>query len=112
MALGSAVGVLVGIAQVSLVAPVRKAAWGLTQFFRNAPWLVLLFYAMFLLPFEFRVFGLTIAFPGLGQGDHRAGVAGRGQCFRDRARRHPLDSRRANGNRLRRWPSPGARRCG
>ena len=63
MALGTVVGLLVGIAQVSVVAPVRGAAWGLTQFFRNAPWLVLLFYAMFLLPFEFRILGLTIAFP-------------------------------------------------
>jgi polar amino acid transport system permease protein len=63
MALGTAVGVLIGIAQVSLVAPLRKTAWALTQFFRNAPWLVLLFYAMFLLPFEFRIGGLTIAFP-------------------------------------------------
>ncbi|MGO4739657.1 amino acid ABC transporter permease [Bosea sp. 2KB_26] len=63
MALGTVVGVLVGIAQVSLLAPVRKTAWGVTQFFRNAPWLVLLFYAMFLLPFEFRMFGITIAFP-------------------------------------------------
>jgi len=63
MALGTVVGVLVGIAQVSLMAPLRKGAWGLTQFFRNAPWLVLLFYAMFLLPFEFRLFGVTIAFP-------------------------------------------------
>jgi polar amino acid transport system permease protein len=63
MALGSAVGVLIGIAQVSLLAPLRKTAWALTQFFRNAPWLVLLFYAMFLLPFEFRILGLTIAFP-------------------------------------------------
>ncbi|WP_082365499.1 amino acid ABC transporter permease [Bosea vaviloviae] len=63
MALGTLVGVLVGIAQVSLLAPVRQAAWGLTQFFRNAPWLVLLFYAMFLLPFEFRLFSLSIAFP-------------------------------------------------
>lgn len=63
MALGTAAGVLVGIAQVSLIAPLRKTAWALTQFFRNAPWLVLLFYAMFLLPFEFRILGLTIAFP-------------------------------------------------
>jgi len=63
MALGTVVGVVAGIAQVSLAAPVRKSAWALTQFFRNAPWLVLLFYAMFLLPFEFRVLGLTIAFP-------------------------------------------------
>lgn len=63
MALGTVVGVLAGIAQISLVAPVRQTAWGLTQFFRNAPWLVLLFYAMFLLPFEFRLFGAVIAFP-------------------------------------------------
>lgn len=63
MALGTIVGVLVGIGQVSLIAPLRRSAWGLTQFFRNAPWLVLLFYAMFLLPFEFRILGLTIAFP-------------------------------------------------
>ncbi|GAU81488.1 amino acid ABC transporter permease [Bosea sp. BIWAKO-01] len=63
MALGTVIGVLVGIAQVSLVSSVRKTAWGVTQFFRNAPWLVLLFYAMFLLPFEFRLFGFTIAFP-------------------------------------------------
>lgn len=63
MALGTAVGVFVGVWQVSLFAPLRKLAWGLTQFFRNAPWLVLLFYAMFLLPFEFRVFGVVIAFP-------------------------------------------------
>ncbi|MFC7397944.1 amino acid ABC transporter permease [Chelatococcus sp. GCM10030263] len=63
MALGTVVGVLVGIAQVSLLWPMRKGAWALTQFFRNAPWLVLLFYAMFLLPFEFRVMGVTIAFP-------------------------------------------------
>lgn len=63
MALGTAVGVGMGIAQISLFAPLRKLSWLLTQFFRNAPWLVLLFYAMFLLPFEFHVFGLSISFP-------------------------------------------------
>ena len=30
----------------------RGASWFATQFFRNAPWLVLLFYCMFLLPFQ------------------------------------------------------------
>jgi polar amino acid transport system permease protein len=49
MALGTTVGVLLGLGQI----------WGLTQFFRNAPWLVLLFFAMFLLPFELR-FGATV----------------------------------------------------
>lgn len=63
MALGTVIGAFAGIAQVSLLAPVRAASWGLTQFFRNAPWLVLLFYAMFLLPFELRMLDLTIAVP-------------------------------------------------
>jgi polar amino acid transport system permease protein len=63
MALGTAVGALAGIAQVSLLAPVRGTSWALTQFFRNAPWLVLLFYAMFLLPFEIRILGVTVAIP-------------------------------------------------
>ena len=34
-----------------------------THFFRNAPWLVLLFYCMFLLPFQVTVFGVTIPIP-------------------------------------------------
>lgn len=63
MALGTAAGILLGLAQISLVAPVRRTAWGMTQFFRNAPWLVLLFYAMFLLPFDVTIFGAKIAFP-------------------------------------------------
>jgi len=33
------------------------------QFFRNAPWLVLLFFVMFLMPFEFHIGGLTVPFP-------------------------------------------------
>ena len=63
MALGTAVGVLFGIGQVSPSAIMRQPSWAATQFFRNAPWLVLLFYAMFLLPFEIRLGPVTIAFP-------------------------------------------------
>lgn len=63
MALGTAVGALLGLMQISLLPPVRAGSWLVTQFFRNAPWLVLLFFCMFLLPFEFTVFGLTIPFP-------------------------------------------------
>ena len=63
MAIGSAVGVVLGIMQISLLAPVRTSSWLVTQFFRNAPWLVLLFYCMFLLPFEITVFGIKIPFP-------------------------------------------------
>lgn len=63
MAIGTIAGVMLGLAQVSLTAMVRRSANGLTQFFRNAPWLVLLFYAMFLIPFEIQLFGLSIPFP-------------------------------------------------
>ncbi len=63
MASGTAVGVFLGFAQISLLPPVRKGAWFTTHFFRNAPWLVLLFYCMFLLPFQVKIFGLTIPIP-------------------------------------------------
>ncbi len=63
MAGGTAVGAFLGIWQISLLPPVRVSSWFVTQFFRNAPWLVLLFFCMFLLPFEFRIGELTIPFP-------------------------------------------------
>lgn len=63
MALGTVIGVGFGLAQLSPVSLVSRLGWLATQFFRNAPWLVLLFYAMFLLPFEVTLFGLTIPFP-------------------------------------------------
>ena len=63
MALGTALGVILGLMQISLLPPVRFSSWFVTQFFRNAPWLVLLFYCIFLLPFEIRAFGLRIPFP-------------------------------------------------
>jgi polar amino acid transport system permease protein len=63
MAVGTAAGALLGFARISPVAPVRGASWFVVQFFRNAPWLVLLFFVMFLLPFELSVGGATIPFP-------------------------------------------------
>ena len=63
MAIGTFFGMFLGLAQISLLRPVRKGAWFVTHFFRNAPWLVLLFYCMFLLPFKFTLFGITIPFP-------------------------------------------------
>jgi polar amino acid transport system permease protein len=63
MAIGTVAGVLLGLARVSLLRPVRSASWAVVQFFRNSPWLVLLFFIMFLLPFEFRIGGVTIPFP-------------------------------------------------
>lgn len=63
MALGTAAGVPLGILQLSPHPVVFRPARLVTQFFRNAPWLVLLFICVLLLPFEFRVFGLRIPFP-------------------------------------------------
>lgn len=63
MALGTLAGAALGLAQISLLPPLRLASWGATQFFRNAPWLVLLFYCMFLLPFELRVLGVVVPLP-------------------------------------------------
>ena len=63
MALGTIVGGILGLGQISLLAVTRHSSWFVTQFFRNAPWLVLLFFAMFLLPFEMNVFGFKVPFP-------------------------------------------------
>jgi polar amino acid transport system permease protein len=64
MAIGTAIGVPLGLAQISLLPPVRASSWFATQFFRNSPWLVLLFYCMLLLPFEVRVGDTVIPLPG------------------------------------------------
>lgn len=63
MALGTIVGTALGLGQISLMPAVKSSSWFVTQFFRNAPWLVLLFFAMFLLPFEFDLGFVVIPFP-------------------------------------------------
>jgi len=63
MAIGTGFGIFLGLAQLSRVTAVKKSARFVTHFFRNAPWLVLLFYCMFLLPFKFTLFGVTIPLP-------------------------------------------------
>lgn len=63
MGIGTLFGTLLGIMQISLLPPVRVSGWVVTQFFRNAPWLVLLFFCMFLMPFEFNIAGVRIPFP-------------------------------------------------
>ncbi len=63
MAIGTVIGAGLGVLQISLLPPVRLSSRVLTQFFRNSPWLVLLFYCMFMLPFEIIIGGLRIPFP-------------------------------------------------
>jgi polar amino acid transport system permease protein len=64
MAIGTALGFGLGLGQISLLAPLRAGARLITQFFRNSPWLVLLFYCMLLLPFEVRIGNSIVALPG------------------------------------------------
>ncbi len=52
MVFGTVAGAALGLMQISLLAPVRGGSWIVTQFFRNSPWLVLLFAIMLLFPFE------------------------------------------------------------
>lgn len=63
MLLGTVSGAILGLMQISLLPPIRFSSWILTQFFRNAPWLVLLFFVATQLPYEFDVFGYTVPFP-------------------------------------------------
>ncbi len=63
MGVGTVLGLVVGLGHVSRIKAVRLAAEWYTHFFRNAPWLVLLFYCMFLLPFKFTIFGVVVPLP-------------------------------------------------
>jgi polar amino acid transport system permease protein len=63
MAIGTLLGLFLGFGQISQVTPVRKGAEYVTHFFRNAPWLVLLFYCMLLLPFQLSIFGVNVPLP-------------------------------------------------
>ena len=63
MLFGTVAGVFLGWVQISVVAPVRKFSWFLTQLFRNSPWLVLLFIVMLTFPFEIEIGEHIISIP-------------------------------------------------
>ena len=64
MAIGTSLGLPLGLGLISVARPVRAASWLVTQFFRNAPWLVLLFYCILLMPFEIRIGTAIVPLPG------------------------------------------------
>ena len=68
MLLGTLLGVALGIGQIARPRPVRTAAHWATQFFRNAPWLVLLFFCILLLPYQINVAGFSVPLPGWAKG--------------------------------------------
>lgn len=63
MAAGTLLGLGLGLCQISLLPPIRAGSWVLTQFFRNAPWLMLLFWCIFVLPFRVTILGTTVEIP-------------------------------------------------
>jgi polar amino acid transport system permease protein len=63
MLFGTVAGVALGLMQISLLLPVRRGSWFVTQFFRNSPWLVLLFTIMLLFPFEIDLGFVVIPVP-------------------------------------------------
>ena len=64
MALGTFMGLWLGLGQISLNPIVRRSSWAITQLFRNSPWLVLLFYIMLLMPFRVTIGGVEFDIPG------------------------------------------------
>ena len=63
MLLGTIAGLWLGLALLSEIRIVAGVSWLVTQVFRNAPWLVLLFFVMFLVPFQVTIFKTTIPLP-------------------------------------------------
>jgi polar amino acid transport system permease protein len=63
MAIGTVAGIGLGLAMLAEGRVLPRIAWSTTQVFRNVPWLVLLFFVMFLVPFQVTVFGLRVPLP-------------------------------------------------
>ena len=64
VAIGTVLGLWLGLSLTARIRVVRWVAVVLTEFFRNAPWLVLLFFVTFLLPFTVHVGSFAIPLPG------------------------------------------------
>ncbi len=61
--IGTALGVGLGAGQLARGRTARVPASVATQVFRNAPWLVLLFYCIFLVPYQVSLFGTVVTLP-------------------------------------------------
>lgn len=63
MLIGTLAGTGLGIAMLAEGRILPRVAWTVTQVFRNVPWLVLLFFVMFLVPFQVTVLGVRVPLP-------------------------------------------------
>lgn len=64
MIIGTGLGVILGIGQVSRNKIMQRICWCVTQILQNSPWLVLLFYFMLLLPYQVEIAGVRVPVPG------------------------------------------------
>lgn len=64
MVIGTVLGAALGLAQIAPSRWLRRAAWFITQTFRNSPWLVLLFIVLLAFPFEIVIGSVIIPIPG------------------------------------------------
>ncbi|NEP12404.1 MAG: amino acid ABC transporter permease [Symploca sp. SIO2C1] len=67
MAIATILGTFLGLAQIARQQVIRGIAWFLTQFFRNSPWLVILYVMLYLLPFQLNLGFTTIEFSPLAK---------------------------------------------
>ncbi len=63
MLIGTMLGIVLGLGQISKNRIIRRFSWFITQLFRNSPWLVLLFIVLLAFPFEVTIFGVIIPIP-------------------------------------------------
>ena len=63
IAIASVLGVLLALGMLASTKSISLPSFWIMNFFRNSPWLVVLFSMLYLLPFEISVFGVRIAFP-------------------------------------------------
>lgn len=63
MAVGIFFGVFLGFAQLAKHGLIRNTARTVTLLLRNSPWLVVIFYVMLMMPFEFEMLGVWITVP-------------------------------------------------
>ena len=63
MAIGTVAGIALGLSMLADGRLLPRLAWCTTQIFRNVPWLVLLFFVMFLVPFQVTLLGVRVPLP-------------------------------------------------